>query len=662
MTEYLRFAILGLGGGAVIAALALGVVLEHRASGVVNFAHAAMGMYIAFVYFEFRQSGDLVLPFLGLPARIHLSDHPSTMTAVAVAFVIAVVVGLLVFGLIFRPLRNSPPLARVVASLGLLLYLQEIVRLRFDQGSAVLSLTSLLPSEGVEILGTTIPVDRLWLTAIVLLLTVGLIAIYRYTKFGLVTRAAAENERSALLLGLHTDYVGALNWVGASVLAGGAIILSAPISGLSPINASLLIVPALAAALAGGFRSFGITAAAGIAIGMLQSVTLKLVVDTQPPSWLSGAGLQQAIPFLIIIGIITLRGPSLPGRGLRLTARFPSSPIPKNVFLTTAVGFLLISVGLLTLSSQWRQGIITSTIAAVVCLSIVVLTGYVGQISLAPMAFAGVAGFAVAKLQGELGVPFPLAPILAVGLAVMIGLVAGIPSVRVRGLNLAIVTLAAAMAIQELIFRSTAFVGSTGATEVPNPEFLGINFGISALGAENFRATFGIMALVTLVGAGVVVANLRRSATGIRWLAVRANERAAAAAGVNVARTKLGAFAFSSALAGMGGVLLAYRYQALSVESFTVFASLSLIALTYLGGIASITGALFAGLLIPGGILTSLLDQGGSGSQYQLAISGLALILVAVLYPEGIGGAIRKITATRKAARPVEQLAHSHYY
>jgi branched-chain amino acid transport system permease protein len=168
------------------------------------------------------------------------------------------------------------------------------------------------------------------------------------------------------------------------------------------------------------------------------------------------------------------------------------------------------------------------------------------------------------------------------------------------------------------------------------------------------------MALVTLVGAGVVVANLRRSATGIRWLAVRANERAAAAAGVNVARTKLGAFAFSSALAGMGGVLLAYRYQALSVESFTVFASLSLIALTYLGGIASITGALFAGLLIPGGILTSLLDQGGSGSQYQLAISGLALILVAVLYPEGIGGAIRKITATRKAARPVEQLAHSH--
>ena len=112
-------------------------MLTYRASGVVNFAHAAMGMYVAFAYFEFRETGDLVLPILGLPARVHLLARPTLATALVVRRSSSPsLLGLVVYGLVFRPLRQAPPLARVVASLGLLLYLQEIVRLRFPVSGA----------------------------------------------------------------------------------------------------------------------------------------------------------------------------------------------------------------------------------------------------------------------------------------------------------------------------------------------------------------------------------------------------------------------------------------------------------------------------------------------------------------------------------------------
>ncbi len=648
MSGYFQFLLLGLGGGAIIAGLALGVVLEQRASGVVNFAHAAMGMYVAFVYFELRRSGDVVLPILGLPARLHVGDAPSTALALAVAALVAALLGLLVFALVFHPLRHAPPLARVVASIGLLLYLQEVAKLRFQQGAAVLALESLLPSGGVDVLGVAVQRDRLWLAAMVVATAGVLWALYRFTRFGLVTRAAAENERGALLLGLRTTAVGALNWVLAAVLAGAAMILAAPISGLSPISASLLIVPALAAAMVGGFASFTLATAAGLGIGMVQSVVLKVVVDVQPPSWLSGSGLQLAVPFLVVVAVMILRGRSLPDRGTVSALRFPTSPEPRRLLLWAGTGLAAGTLALLTLDSPWRQGIITTTIAAVVCLSIVVLTGYVGQISLAPMAFAGVAGFAVAKLQGDLGVPFPWAPMLAVVAAVAVGLLTGLPSVRVRGLNLAIATLAAAVAIEELVFRSSAFVGAIGAARVPPPSLFGLDLGIAARGADNFRPIFGIVALVVMIVVACAVANLRRSQTGMRWLAVRTNERAAAAAGVDVTRAKLGAFAFASLLASLGGVMLAYRYQTLSVETYTVFASLSLIALAYLGGIASVTGAIIASLLVPGGVLTVVLNQSGTGgTEYQLATSGVALVVLAVVYPSGISGAVARLGRRR---------------
>lgn len=652
MTEQL---LLGLGGGAVIASLALGLVVAYRASGVVNFAHAALGMYVAFAYFELRRTGDLVLPILGLPDHVSLfpvhtdpatglATHvPTEATALAICLALGAGAGLIVYGLVFRPLRHAPALARVVASLGLLLYLLALAGIRFGGSGAATGRTTehVLPSRAVEVLGTTIPQDRFWLLALTVGATAGLWALYRATRFGLSTRAAAENEKGAVLLGVSPDWVGSVNWMIAGALAGAAVICvsGAGIVRLSPGEVAFLIVPALAAALVGGFESFVVVAAAGIAIGLGQSVLVKLQSDW---TWLPDVGLQQGLPFVVILVTMAVRGQTLPERGTLTVGRFPRSPRPLRVGATTAVLVTLAAVGLLTLGSDWRLAIITTTIATLVCLSIVVLTGFIGQISLAPLAFAGVAAFAMVKLTDDFGVPFPMAPLLGAVIAAGVGAVAGLPAVRVRGLNLAIVTLAAAVAIEELIFKWDWFTGGLGGTTVPEPRLFGVDLGIAARGDAYPRPAFGLLCLMVVGACGVFVANLRRSPTGLRWLAVRANERAAAAAGIDVARAKLAAFAVSSFLVGLAGSLLAYERQTLSVSTFTVFQSLGYLAVTYIGGVAAITGAVLAGGLTQGGLVTQL-TGGDATSQYQFALNGVVLIVVAIVYQDGLAGALGRL-------------------
>jgi ABC-type branched-subunit amino acid transport system ATPase component/branched-subunit amino acid ABC-type transport system permease component len=641
--DYLGFLLNGLGTGAVVALLAVGLLLTQRASNVVNFAHAALGMYVALTYFELRETGDLVLPVLGLPARVHVVDTPTVATAMTVAVVLSAVLGLVLHFGVFRWLRTSPALARVVASLGLLLYFVAIVKLRFVEIGGSLPLGNLLPVGSVRVAGAVVPLNRILLAVLALGVAAVLAAVFRWTRFGLATRAAAENETAAVLSGHSPDRLAAANWVIASVLAGVAVILIASVTKqLDPLSTSMLVVPALAAMLLGGLRSFMLTTVAGLAIGMLQSGVLNYSTRAEwLPGWLPQSGLVQTVPFVLLVVALTVQGQRLPGRAVINETSLPASPSPRHVGVIAVGSLVVLVVALMTLDSQWRLAIVVSMIAAVIALSSVVLTGWVGQISLAQLAFAGLAGFTTAKLTVAAGIPFPWAPLLAILLTTAVGVLVGLPAVRVRGMTLAIVTLGAAVAIEQLVFASSA-LGGLGRQQLPRPRLFGIDLGISARGADNFRPAYGILVAVVLVAVFVASANLRRSPTGLQWLAVRANERAAAASGVDVRTAKLSAFAVSSAIAGIGGVLLGYRGN-LAPESFAVFGALALLALTYLGGVASMTGAVIAGVLFSGGVLTQL-SGGSTGTQSDLAfaLSGLSLVVVSILYRDGIAGALRK--------------------
>ena len=621
----LVFLLLGLGTGAVYGALGLGLVLVHRSSGVVHFAHGAVAMCATYVFVELRS-------FAGVPF----------VAALALALAFAAVLGLGIYVLVFRPLRTAPALAGVVASVGLLAVLQAAAVLRF--GPDARPVPSILPARPLTLLGLVVPCDRLYLAALVVVAAGGLWVVYRFTRFGLASRAVAEDQTTAALLGWSPDAVAGANWVAASVLAGLAGILVSPITALNPVAYTLLVVPALAAALVGRLSSFGVTVAAALGIGMAQSEMLWL---QERFSWIPRNGVREALPLLVILVALAfgagtglrglnagtgLRGLNAGLRGAGAAGRLPLAPSPRRPLPWAAAGVAGAALALVVLGPAERLGLVNSMVGAVICLSLVVLTGYVGQISLAQMAFAGVAGFALSKLGGGLGVPFPVAPLLAALTAAAVGLVVGLPALRLRGLRLAVVTLAAAVAVEELVFKSPALTGGFGGTRVPEASVLGLDLGLAG------SRPFGFLVLAVLAGVAVGVAGLRRGPVGRRFLAVRANEAAAAAAGIDVVSTKLAAFALSAFVAGLGGALLGYGQGQLSFGSFGVFVSLSYLAVAYVGGIASIAGALVGGLLVEGGLAFTVLERAAGLGRYQLLASGLALVLVTVLRPEGLAG------------------------
>jgi ABC-type branched-subunit amino acid transport system permease subunit len=529
------------------------------------------------------------------------------------------------------------------------------VRLRFPvSGASTVVRRPVLPDEPISVLGTTVTQNRVLLALLAIVVTGVLTAIFRYTRFGLATRAAAGNEKGALLLGISPDRLGAVSWAAASVLAGVAVVLIEPISGISATTTTLLVIPALAAALLGRLESFAVTTAAGLAIGMSQSLLLGYAVrpdTTWIPEWLPTTGLQQAIPVLVIIAVLVWRGDALPDRAAIAGRRLPPSPEPRNVLPWTVVLVGAVAVGIATSGTEYRHAIIISLVFSLLTLSVVVVTGFSGQISLAQLAFAGVAGFGAIRLT-EGDVPFPIALVLAAGLATLIGIIVGYPATRVRGMSLAIATLAMAVAVEELVLASPSFSGGHAGSSAPRPFLFGIDVGVGGTGTDNFRPAFGYLCLGVVTLATLAVVNLRRNRTGLRWLAVRANERAAAAAGIDVTRAKLGAFAVSSFLAGLCGVLMAFSVTTLSPTSFMVIGALVAVALTYLAGVSSVGGALLAGALAQAGIITTFASSrsGGDADTYVFAISGVALILTSIFAPEGITGLVRDRVAKLRSS------------
>jgi branched-chain amino acid transport system permease protein len=309
-------------------------------------------------------------------------------------------------------------------------------------------------------------------------------------------------------------------------------------------------------------------------------------------------------------------------------------------------------LALLTLAPDWRIGFTNSLIGIVICLSLVVLTGFAGQISLAQMAIAGISGFTLAKLATSAGLPFPVAPPCGALAATAVGLLAAMPAVRIRGVYLAAVTFAAAIAIESLVLRSPAWSNGNDGAPVPPPTFLGIDFGPNEHGSFGLigyegdgklpNPWFGVFCLFVVMAVVALVVNVRRSAAGRRMLAVRSNERAAAAVGISVTGTKLLAFGLAAFIAGLAGALSGYRFGSVSPGYFGGFASLTFVAFAFLGGITTVSGAVIGGLLVGGGLSFTALNHVGVRDEYTLLIGGLGLTLNAVLNPEGISGAARR--------------------
>jgi branched-chain amino acid transport system permease protein len=642
MDQIVLFALLGLGTGALIAGIGLGVVLTYRGSGVINVATGAMAMAAGYAFYSLKTVVDTPLALVG-----------------TLAFTI--VLGAALELLCFRPLRTASPLARLVSSLGVLLTLQAAATLIYGTGS--LPAPSVLPRDTVEVTGVAIPADRFWLTGIVIVITILLAVAYRYTRFGLATRAGSENEVSAILAGLPAGELSLANTVLSAVIAGGMGVLAASLAQLDATTLPLQVVPALGAVLFARFTSFGITTFVGLAIGVLQSLLYYASTQSWFPTDKGAAlpGISSLLTFLIIVIALYVRGSSLPTRGELIEQRLPAVPRPERLGSSAALAAVVGVVALIVLPYDYRNALIISLAAMTICLSFVVITGFIGQVSLMQIALAGASGFVVSHLFKDADVGFPLAAIAGVLAATVLGFVAGASALRVRGVSLAVVTLAAAVAIEQFGFaNSTWGAGATG-SPVPELEFLGIDLGTRAsfrgLDGDVPSPILGFVVLAAVIVLGFLVAKTRRSGLGRRMLAVRSNERAAAATGVNVRNTKFAAYAISSFIAGVGGVLYGYSLGSVSAERFGILIALGFVAFAYVGGITMVSGAVFGGLIATSGVIPHIFEaELGISGTWTLLVAGVTLILNLILFPNGVAGSRyqKKQQKLAAAARPGE--------
>ena len=336
--------------------------------------------------------------------------------------------GALAYLLIFRPLRNHRPVAKAVASIGLMGLLTAIVSYQVGSTSEIL-VNPIFPQNHISFLGVNISVDRLWLAATIIGLGVVLTVLFRFTRFGLATRASAETEVGALVSGLSPDRIALVNWVISFVVCGVAGILIAPLVPLVPGTYTLFIVPALAAAVVGRFHSLGWAITAGLGIGALESLSVYL--NGVHPGFPAGAG--ELVPLVLVLVVLAVRGQTMPSRGTLLQVTLGRAPRPHWRLATTVVGAAAGIAAIYLFTGNDRAALYSSFIIGVISLSLVVVTGYTGQISLAQLTFAGVSAYILSTFANSWGIPFPIAPILAALVAAAAGVVIGIPALRVRG-------------------------------------------------------------------------------------------------------------------------------------------------------------------------------------------------------------------------------------
>ncbi|QMW66950.1 ABC transporter permease [Mumia sp. ZJ1417] len=637
MDQLVLFVTLGFGVGAVYAVIASSLVAVHAATGVLNFAQGSIALWGVWVAAELGTTGTLVLPI----GSVSLTDGPAPVPlAVTAGVVSSAIVALLTHLLVMRPLRAAPVLSQVVASVGVMLLVVSLVPLRFDITGAVAA--PILPSSTVELLGAQVAVANLIVLALAVVVALALAAYFRFTRWGTATRASAEDETALRLTGWSPDRLAALVWFATGAATGLVAVVGSPTIGLDPISYTFYVLPGLAAALLARLRSVLVAAAAGLGIGVFQSLLMMMSTYDFWPTW-AQAGFGDTVPFLIVMVALFAFGRKIPVRGRMQTMRMPAVRPPRTRPVL-ALGAVAAAVAAILLTEgSWRFGVVTSIIMMLIALSLVVLTGYLGQISLAAMAFAGAGGFVLSRVTTEYGVPFPLSLVVPALAATLLGVIVGIPALRIRGAHLAVVTLAGALAIQTFIFGNPAFTPFEG-NLISDPKVFGIDLSVRR-GTDLTTVSFALMVLVVVGLLTWATARLMRGRTGRAFLAIRSNERAAASVGIDVAGTKLLGFAISAFLAGIGGCLIGYSRSQLSVESFTVFVGLTLLCIVYVSGITSLAGAVVAGLLAPLGVVATFLDDTlGVGHLYSL-IAAIALVVTAVLNPVGITGSVRQASA-----------------
>ena len=594
MEVFLEFTVAGLATGCIYALIATGLTVTYITSGVFNFAHGAVGMIAAFTYWELTVE----------------HGWPQLPAVIAVLFVLAPVMGLLIEQLM-RRLHGAPTEVTLVISLGILLAAIGVAQTRWDPGEARV-LPEFFAGHQVAVLGINITYHQMIVLITAVAVVVGLRLFLYQTRAGIALRAVVDDPDVAALNGAAPDRVSQMGWVIGSMLAALAGVLVAPIlGGLDVVFLTLLVINGYAAAIVGRLRSLPLTFGGGLLLGLIESYTIW----KSPQSLVSD--LHVALPILFLFFVLLL----LPEARLRVgrqTTRRPLRIPSLSQSLVGAAAFIGVGwvvSGFLSTRDTLTMG--RGVIMTLVMLSLVLLTGYAGQISLCQLTFVGVGAFAMGKVAGGHSV---LGLVAAVALSAIIGAIVALPALRLRGLYLALTTFAFAQVMTALFFKRDDVFSQGGALKVGRVSVLGLSL-------KGQRAWF--VFLVVVVAAAVVgVLALRRSSFGRRLVAMSDSPAACATVGMSLTKTKLVVFAASAGLAGLAGALYGGNQGSVGSFDFEVLLSLVLLLQMVIWGVDSVLGVIIAGSLIA---LFPTIEQyfpGLRSGSLQYLATGIGVILL----------------------------------
>jgi branched-chain amino acid transport system permease protein len=573
----------------VYALAAAGLVLTYRTSRVFNFAHGAVGMFSAYLFYQATEVWGM----------------PVVPAALLVVVGMAPALGVLLDRLVFRSLRDAPTSVKVVVTVGLLVALQGAVSLIW--GDRPRFLPPPFPEGSVRVLGGVhLGYDQLGIL-VVSLATLGVLgAVIRWTPFGLRVRATVDRRDLAELVGVNTGWVSAASWAMGFATSAVAGILLSPVLGLDAFVLTLFVIQAFAAALLGRLESFPLTLAGGLLIAFLEEAATAYLPAACEPC----LAVRPAVPFALVFAILAVAAlvpRSSWGRWVRRGVTEPAAPAPGEprrgrwglLGGMLLVGLLVAGGGLL--DGPWLLRVERGLAMAGVFASFVVLAGLSGQISLAHTAFAGTGAFVMAALTAN-GVPFVPALALAALTAVPVAVFVALPAIRLQGLHVALITFGFGLVVSRLFESSTITGGTTGMT----------------VGRPGFAPTDGAYYYVLLaVAVALVLAarNLQRSPTGRVLGAIRDSEVAARAIGVNLPLYRLAVFALSAFMAGAAGAVLGGLQRLVTFNDFHPLLALMWLSVAVIGGLSSPWGAVVAGALwAVGGSSAGAIAQLGFGA------------------------------------------------
>src|SRR4051812_22326273 len=614
--EFLWGAIVGL----LYAMVAFGLILIHRANRIINFAQAELG------------AAPAVMAVLLV--KVH---HFPYLLALPLAIVTGAALGFVVEFVIIRRFSNAPRLVLSVATIGVALVLAALQfflphwlsgSFLIDPKPPVTPLSHLTWRYYPLIFNA----NHLVIVFAALLVVGALTAFFRFTDIGIAVRASAENADRATLLGISVKRLSTYVWIIAAVLSTLGVFLRVPITGL-PIGADVgpyVLLYALAAAVIARMESFSVALVAGIAIGILEQA---LYYFSRNPSIASAVMLPVLLAAMLLQRKSLSRGEDSGLNTWKQASEFHRVPpelrrVPEVLWSRT--GLMLLGAAVLLVVpyvARVDQQIEATTILcyAIVAVSLVILTGWAGQISLGQWGFAGIGAMVAGSLVAHHGTDF-FVTLLAAGLAgAVASLVIGLPALRIQGLYLAVTTLGFAIAVQVYLLSPNYFGKYLPdfVHTIQRPLLYG-RYDIS--GPRAYYYVVLAFLVLSLLSANAV----RNSRAGRVMVAARDNRRGAASYGVNVSRARLAAFAISGFWAAIAGALFAYSQRAIDTQAFDPSTSLLLIIIVVIGGVTSLPGALCAAVVL------GFLKYGGFSPGVQQLASGFGALLLLMLLPGGL--------------------------